>query len=72
MTLRALDDAEFKGYIVQARDGSDAIGEFQVPNKDDGKTMDCPGGSQVCLLINVSSDAHLLLQCVNFANHRTP
>lgn len=46
VTLRALEDTEFKGYIVQARDGDDAIGEFEVPNKDDGKTLDCPGGSQ--------------------------
>lgn len=47
VTLRALDDTEFKGYIVQARDGEDTIGEFEVPNKDDGKTLDCPGGTLV-------------------------
>jgi len=47
VTLRAFEDTEFKGYIVQARDGDDAIGEFEVPNKDEGKTLDCPGGSQV-------------------------
>lgn len=60
MTLRSLGDTEFKGYIIQARDGDEAVGEFEVPNKEDGKTLDCPGGEHVRFCPIFSVHRHLL------------
>lgn len=48
MTLQSTGDAEFKGYIIQARSGTDntALGTWSVEGSQ-GKTMDCPGGVAV-------------------------
>lgn len=48
MTLQATGDADFRGYMIQARSGTETtgIGSFSAEGSQ-GKTMDCPGGTAV-------------------------
>lgn len=49
VTLQSTGEADFRGYMIQARSGTDTtgIGSFSAEGSE-GKTMDCPGGTAVC------------------------
>ncbi|EFX77693.1 hypothetical protein DAPPUDRAFT_305368 [Daphnia pulex] len=46
VTLQATGDADFRGYMIQARSGTETtgVGSFSAEGSQ-GKTMDCPGGT---------------------------
>lgn len=46
VTLQSTGEAEFRGYMIQARSGTNTtgIGSFSAEGSQ-GKTMDCPGGT---------------------------
>ena len=48
MTLQADGDSDFRGYMIQARSGTETtgLGSWDVEGSQ-GKTLDCPGGSAV-------------------------
>lgn len=52
VVLKATGDSDFRGYFIQARTATNTtgLGTFSVESTE-AKTMDCPGGTAVCVTI---------------------
>jgi hypothetical protein len=70
VTLQATGDADFRGYIIQARSGTETtgIGSFSAEGSQ-GKTMDCPGGTAVCHLMRYTKFYATFLMNLEYAQN---